>query len=95
MSQAGRYIAGTGAAPIETVTGNVGGAVSPDGAGNINIVGGTNITTTGNPGTNTLTIDLDGNVADTFNGDVGSAFPFLGIIGFAGGNNIATSAGGS
>src|SRR5574338_4571 len=60
MSQAGRYIAGTGAAPIETLTGNVGGPVGPDGAGNIDVLGGNNITTTGNSSPNTLTIDVTG-----------------------------------
>jgi len=42
---------------LETLTGNTGGAVLPDGAGNIDIVGGDTTTVAGNPGTNTLTID--------------------------------------
>jgi hypothetical protein len=50
---------------IATLTGDSGGAVSPTG-GNVNIVGGTNITVDGNPGTSTLTItataDKDYNV---------------------------------
>lgn len=39
-------------------TGNTGGAVGPDGANNLNVLGdsGSNLTVTGNPGTNTLTI---------------------------------------
>ena len=58
MSQAGRYFEGSGPADLETLTGNTGGAVSPDGANNINVVGyePSGITVVGNPGTNTLTI---------------------------------------
>lgn len=42
---------------VITLTGNTGGAVGPDGAGNINFPGATLYTVTGNPGTNTLTIN--------------------------------------
>jgi len=44
---------------VETLTGDSGGAVGPDLAGNINVLGGAGITVTGNPGTNTLTIVED------------------------------------
>jgi len=44
---------------VLTLTGDVGGAVSPT-AGNIDLLGGNNITTTGNPGTSTITIDVTG-----------------------------------
>jgi len=44
---------------------------------------------------NTVTIGTNGTLPDTFNADVGSAVPVLGIIGFAGGNNIGTTAAGS
>lgn len=44
---------------VETLTGNTGGAVSPDGVGNINVVGDTGITTVGNLSANTLTIRLE------------------------------------
>jgi hypothetical protein len=44
-----------GSGPVFTLTGNSGGAVGPDGVGNINTLGGTNINVVGNPGTNTLT----------------------------------------
>lgn len=48
-------------AVVETLTGNTGGAVGPDGAHNINVVGTAGqVTVTGNPGTNTLTISLSG-----------------------------------
>lgn len=43
---------------VETLTGNTGGAVSPT-ANNIDVVGGENINTVGNPGTSTLTINLN------------------------------------
>lgn len=46
---------------ISSLTGNSGGAVGPDGAGNVNVVGdGTSVTIAGNPGTNTLTASLVG-----------------------------------
>lgn len=48
-------IGGTSAA-AETFTGNSGGAVSPDAANNINLLGTGTTTVVGNPGTNTLTI---------------------------------------
>jgi hypothetical protein len=62
MSQAGQFQAGTVLPDIETLTGDSGGAVGPNGAGNINMVGGSNITTVGTPGTNTLTINLDDDI---------------------------------
>lgn len=48
------------AGPIVTLTGNTGGAVPPDGAGNIDIVGAVDsfVTVTGTIGTNTLEISL-------------------------------------
>jgi|SRR5215831_4016152 len=45
---------------IQTITGNSGGAVGPDGADNINIIGSGGVTVTGNPGTNTLTVTSPG-----------------------------------
>jgi hypothetical protein len=58
---------------IETLTGNVGGIVGPDGANNVNVVGTGSITVTGNPGTNTLTIsEAAGDIA-TITGDSGGA----------------------
>src|SRR5947209_8551610 len=50
-----------GAGNLSTLTGNSGGAVSPDGFQNINVVGDTTtITIAGNAGTNTLTASLVG-----------------------------------
>lgn len=59
MSQSGALTtAGSGSPSIETLTGNSGGAVGPDGSFNINIIGNntTGINVVGSPGTNTLTI---------------------------------------
>lgn len=63
MSQAGR---GSGFVPvgtfIETITGNTGGPVGPDGAGNITLVGdvANNISVAGNAGANMLDIVITG-----------------------------------
>lgn len=83
---------GTG---ILTITGDVGGAVGPDGANNINLFSGTNVTVTGNAGTNTLTITLDGAVAQQFNEDVGTATPAAGILNIVGGMGVSTTGAGS
>ena len=56
MSQAGRYSDDTFLPDIEKLTGDTGGPVGPDGSFNVNILGGAGIATTGNPGTNTITI---------------------------------------
>lgn len=48
---------------IETLTGNSGGAVGPDGAFNINLLGADGINVVGNPATNTLTFSLTGGSA--------------------------------
>lgn len=49
--------AGTSLASLTSLTGNSGGAVAPDGALNINVIGGTGINVVGTPGTNTLTVN--------------------------------------
>lgn len=51
---------GVGNRDIETLTGDIGAAVGPDISYNLNIVGGVGISTTGTPGTNTITIDASG-----------------------------------
>ena len=53
---------------VETLTGNSGGAVGPNGASNINVIGdGTTIDVVGNPGTNTLTISsISNNASESF-----------------------------
>lgn len=93
MSQSGRLttnhpVPGAG---IQTVTGNVGGAVPGDGAANIGLVGAGTITVTGNPGANTLTISSAGLPA-TYTSDVGIVAPdAFGNINVLGGTNINTA----
>ncbi len=74
---------------IETLTGNSGGAVSANGAGNINVVGdGTTITIVGNPGTNTLTASFIGSAGtNSFPTDSGTATPVLGVLNVLGGTS--------
>jgi len=60
MSQAGIInIAGGGGggSPVQTLTGNIGPAVPPTG-NNINVIGGTGVSVSGNAGTSTLTINV-------------------------------------
>ena len=56
MSQSGKYDTSTILADIETLTGNAGGAVGPDVAGNVDIVGADGVVVTGTPASNLLTI---------------------------------------
>lgn len=59
MSQIQDFNAGGIPLPnIQTLTGDVGGAVSPDGLFNIDILGGNGVVTTGNPAANSITIDI-------------------------------------
>lgn len=60
MSQITSHQTAAGMGAVTTLTGNTGGAVGPNGSGNINVVGSGNITVSGNPGTNTETITLVG-----------------------------------
>jgi hypothetical protein len=61
MSQISRFSMGAIGGPyVATETGNTGGAVSPDGANNLNVVGDAIFTyVTGTPGTNTLLVQLN------------------------------------
>lgn len=82
MSQAGSFKPASlpPGAVVETLTGNTGGPVGPDGSDNINVVGdGTTVTVVGNPGTNTLTISAIGE-ASSFPTDSGTATPSAGIL---------------
>src|SRR5574338_109587 len=82
----------SGSSLVDSLTGDVGGAVGADVNQNINIVGGTNVTVTGNPGTNTLTIDVGSvSLLDTLTGNAGGA---VGVDGAANINVIGdTNAG--
>ncbi len=65
MSQIIKLSEGTVAPDVEKLTGDTGGAVGPDGAFNINILGGTGVTVVGNPATHTLTITEDNKLEGT------------------------------
>jgi hypothetical protein len=89
---------GVGSGNIESLTGNSGGAVDPDGLGNVNIVGdGTTIDIVGTPGTNTLTVSqISGAIgAHTFHTDSTDAIESAGAITFTGAGGITTSGSGS
>lgn len=75
---------GTDTGALNTLTGDSGGPISPV-AGNINILGGSNITVTG--AGDTLTIDVTGigaGTLDTLSGNTGTATPILANIQVAG-----------
>lgn len=54
----GKFISAASIGAVTTLTGNAGGAVSPDGAGNIDILGSGAMTVTGTPASNLLTITV-------------------------------------
>lgn len=95
MSQAGQFQEGLVLGAIETLTGNSGGAVSPDGSYNVNLVGAGDITIIGSPGTNTLTVMLSDAIVNQFDADTGSAIPVSSIINIVGSGVISTSASGN
>jgi len=59
---------------VQTLTGDSGGAVPPDTNGNINVLGGTRVEVSGDPGTNTLTWNVTGT---DFNWQVDTTTPIL------------------
>ena len=94
MSQSGRLITNqpVPGAGIETITGNIGGAVPGDGAANIELIGAGTITVTGNIGANSLTISSTAMPA-TYPTDNGIAVPDAGgALSVLGGANINTDA---
>ena len=95
MSQAGQYPEGLILGAIETLTGNSGGAIGPDGAFNVNVVGVGDVTVVGTGGTNTLTVTLSDALANQFDADAGSAVPSSSILNIVGGTNVTTSAAGN
>jgi hypothetical protein len=65
---------GSGSPTVVSLSGNDGIPVPASAGGNINIVGGSNVTVSGNPGTNTETITLTGlSVHDVLVGGAGGA----------------------
>jgi hypothetical protein len=80
---------GTG---ILSITGNSGGAVSADGSENINLIGIGNLSVVGVPGTNSLGISINGDVADNYATDSGSATPIASTLIITGASGISTSA---
>jgi hypothetical protein len=95
MSQAGQFFKISLNNAVEFLTGDTGGEVPADSGNNINILGGDGITTTGDPGTNTITISADGAVALTYDEDVGSAVPAANILNINGAHGINTLGSGS
>jgi hypothetical protein len=81
--------------PLETLTGDVGGAVSPDALQNIDILGSGPYIFTGNPAAWSLTLSDDGTIATQYDGDTGSAVPAAGVLNILGGTNATTVAGGN
>jgi len=82
---------------VETIEGNTGGPITPNGLNNIFIVGdGTTIDVAGNGGTNTLTISVaSGIIAQSFPTDVGTATPAAGVLNIIGGDGIEVSGAGN
>jgi hypothetical protein len=79
---------------VRSITGDVGGAVSPDAAGNINIVGSGLVVTTGTP--NTITIGVGSGIATSYLTDDGnSAIPAANVLTIAGGVNLGTTSAGN
>ncbi len=87
---------GAAGSGLQTLTGDTGGAVSPDGSNNINLLGTTNeIVVTGDVPSNTLTLSLGGNVATSYPTDSGTAVPSGNILNVLGGTGITTSGAGN
>lgn len=83
---------------VQTLTGNTGGPVPPDAAGNIDIIGVGAIEVAGTPGSNLLDISLTGVIPDSFPTDSGTATPSAGILNVLGGTagrDINTSGSGN
>ncbi len=74
---------------VQTIEGNSGGPISPDGTNNIHVIGDTTtILIAGNAGTNTLTVSAVGSVPNSFHTDSGIATPIAGVLNIVGGQGI-------
>src|ERR1044072_7267045 len=96
MSQAGKFSTSSGPVvpSVLPLTGNSGGAVGPDGGGNIDVVGdGTTVNIVGNPGTNTLTVAVDASVANQYTADAGTATPVANNLNIFGDSYAITTSG--
>lgn len=81
---------------VLTLTGDTGGAVSGDTNDNIFLLGTANrITTTGNPGTNTITWDIGSFIATDYVTDSGTAIPSNNILNVLGGTGVTTTGAGN
>jgi hypothetical protein len=90
-----RPIAASSMTIVETLTGNTGGAVGPDVANNINVIGdGTTIDIVGNPVTHTLTVSTTGAVATIYTENTGTATASGGNLNVLGAGSITTNGSG-
>jgi len=89
-----QLISGSSGVLLESLTGDSGGAVFPT-SHNINIIGTSNISVVGNPGTSTLTIDTKGDIATSYPTQSGTAVPSAGALTINGSGVISTSGAGS
>lgn len=83
-----------GALPL-TITGDAGGAISPDNSDNIFLLGVGGVTVTGTPVSNKLEIAMPGAMSDSFPTDAGTATPVAGVLNVVGGAGISTSGAGN
>lgn len=80
---------------VQTIEGNIGGPVPPNGANNIFVVGdGVSVSVVGNPPDNTLTITTPG-LPNIFHTNDGDATVAAGALSILGGLNVDTSGAGS
>ena len=89
MSQIGQFIVDDEL--IKTITGDIGAAVGPDILNNVDFLGGTYVTVTGVPLTNTLTITLANSIVASFVTDAGTAVSLAHALTVSGGTNINTA----
>lgn len=84
---------------LQTLTGDSGGAVSPDGNNTINIVsssggGFSALSFDGDPGTNTIVLNTDGTIPVQFDTDSGSSVASGGVLNVVGASGISVSGAG-